>query len=231
MELTPRLRKVYDLLGEGGTVIDVGSDHGYLPAKLLADGRYRFAIISDVAEGPLRRAIRTLEGMRLDDRCDFVLGDGLKGINPLSEDYSVAVCGMGGELIASILDSSHGHRATARLFVLQPMTKQEKLRRYLWDNGYEITRECAAAEGEKVYTVMSVRYTGEPVEYIVPELFLGKRDAREVSEASLLSLRRSAEKAEKIARSKCESGRDGILYEFLARAAAIEIEQIKECMK
>ena len=37
--LTPRLKKLADLVREGSSVWDVGTDHGKLPVRLLLDGK------------------------------------------------------------------------------------------------------------------------------------------------------------------------------------------------
>ena len=59
IELTPRLRAVADLVPEGARLADVGTDHAYLPAWLLQQGRIARAIVSDLRAGPLSRARET----------------------------------------------------------------------------------------------------------------------------------------------------------------------------
>ena len=79
-ELTPRLKKVYDMLGEGDLIVDVGCDHAYLPIKLVADGKYRRAISSDIVPGPLAAARTNIEREGLSDRIETVLSDGLDAV-------------------------------------------------------------------------------------------------------------------------------------------------------
>lgn len=41
IQLTPRLRMVADLLPRDVVLVDVGTDHAYLPAVLLLEGKIR----------------------------------------------------------------------------------------------------------------------------------------------------------------------------------------------
>ena len=52
IELSPRLRLAADLVPEGARLADVGTDHAYLPACLLMEGKIPSAIAADLREGP-----------------------------------------------------------------------------------------------------------------------------------------------------------------------------------
>jgi tRNA (adenine22-N1)-methyltransferase len=79
---------------------------------------------------------------------------------------------MGGELIGKIIGRSRvAHEAT---LIVQPMSAQEDLRKYLWDNGFVIEKEIFTLEANKSYTVMKLRFSGERTEYSYIDLFLGK---------------------------------------------------------
>lgn len=58
IELSPRLRLAADLVPQGARLADVGTDHAYLPACLLLEGKIPWAIASDLRKGPLDRAVR-----------------------------------------------------------------------------------------------------------------------------------------------------------------------------
>ena len=83
--------------------------------------------------------------------------DGLEKID-FADD--VVIAGMGGELIARIISGCRFLSGDTR-FILQPMTKAEILRRELYRSGFEIIEERTAREGERLYTVMLVKFTGE----------------------------------------------------------------------
>ena len=156
--LDKRLLSCADFVRAGAVFADIGTDHGYLPLFLLREGRIQRAYLSDVNRGPLSSAERNAESEGLLDKCEFILADGAlalsgKGIT----DY--AICGMGGELIARIInDAPHLFTKGVRL-ILQPMTKQETLRRFLVKNGFSIVGERFSFDSGKYYATIAAEYT------------------------------------------------------------------------
>ena len=61
LQLQPRLQLLADLVPDGSRLADIGTDHGYLPVRLLQDGRIPSAIAADVGREPLQHAVRTAE--------------------------------------------------------------------------------------------------------------------------------------------------------------------------
>ena len=231
VELTPRLKRVYDLLGEGEHVVDVGCDHAYLAVRLILDGRFKTAEACDVAEGPLSTARENIEAAGLSDRIKTTLSDGLLSVGVPEGSYSIAVCGMGGELIASIIADSAEKFKGAKRIVLQPMTKEEKLREYLWDNGYEIIIDGAAKEEGHVYTVISAIRTGTRCAHTVPELYLGKREEREASAVAVEKLERFHAKHAAIRHSLSLADRNSSFEDMLVLAAEKEILYMREKLR
>ena len=152
--LSPRLQAAADLCRRGVTVCDVGTDHAYLACYLAQNGAKQ-VIASDVREGPLEAARRTIAQQGVSNVA-AVLSDGLEKIEYADD---VVICGMGGELIAKIISGCRFLSEDTR-FILQPMTKAEILRRELYSGGFEIIEERTAREGSRLYTVMLVKYTG-----------------------------------------------------------------------
>ena len=100
--LSPRLAAAAAMLGPAHTVWDVGCDHGFLSAHLIKSGAAQNVIATDLSPVSVAKAARFAERRGLSDRMRFAVTDGLSGFEP-SGGYKLAVCGMGGELIASIL--------------------------------------------------------------------------------------------------------------------------------
>lgn len=152
LTLTPRLETVACLVPQGACLADVGTDHAYLPVRLLLDGRVERAIAADLREGPLARARETARRYGVEDQISFRLCDGLSAVSREEAD-TVAIAGMGGETIAAILSAAPWTREGTKL-LLQPMTSFPDLRGWLQQNGYCILRERIAREGKRLYTVL-----------------------------------------------------------------------------
>lgn len=151
MRLSPRLQLAADLCPMCGTVADVGSDHCFLCIQLVKAGKATQAVATDIHEGPVLRGREEVAAAGLKDRIDVRLCDGLCDVAPEECDV-VAVLGMGGEMIASILENSPW--AFEKTLVLQPMTRAEKLRDCLFTHDMAITREVPVIDRGRPYTVM-----------------------------------------------------------------------------
>ena len=157
--LDNRLKAAAELCREGRIAADVGCDHAQL-ACYLAQNKSMRVIASDVRDGPLDAARRTVEEQGVTN-VKVIKSDGLKEID-FADD--VIICGMGGELIAEIISGCRFLSGDTR-FILQPMTKPEFLRRWLYANGFEIIEERAAFEQNgslvRAYSIIYAKYTGE----------------------------------------------------------------------
>lgn len=172
LTLTPRLETVARLVPTGSRFADIGTDHAYLPVKLLLDGAIPSAIAADLREGPLSRARETAKQYGVEERVSFRLCDGLSGISPEETD-AVAIAGMGGETIAAILAAAPWTRE-GKTLLLQPMTSFHDLRGWLQRSGYAIRREHIAREGARLYSVMEVA-GGEMPPMTPAELWAGRQ--------------------------------------------------------
>lgn len=153
LTLTPRLAAAARRVPQGARLADIGTDHAYLPAWLLQNGRICHAIAADVRRGPLNRAQETAAFYHLADQMEFRLCDGLSGIAPDEAD-TVVIAGMGGETIISILGAAPWTRSGGYSLILQPMSGQDDLRRWLSENGYSLEEEHLAREGNTLYNIM-----------------------------------------------------------------------------
>ena len=156
IKLDERLAAAASFVRTDKRICDVGTDHALLPCYLCEQGAVS-VVASDVNEKPLEAARANIEKYGFADRITLVQSDGLRDVPPCDD---VIIAGMGGELIAQIIGGCTFVTADTR-FILQPMTKAEILRRYLYENGFEILEEKGAEVSGKAYTVMYVRFAGE----------------------------------------------------------------------
>ena len=150
----------------GRVAVDVGTDHGYLAVHLVENNICDRVIASDINEKPLQAAKATVRMSGYADRIDTVLSDGLDSIDK-DGVTDVVMAGMGGELIASLIEKCgwlSDINAPVNL-VLQPMSKSEVLRKWLYDNGFEVKQELGCRDGGFVYSVMQADYIGRQPEY------------------------------------------------------------------
>ncbi len=215
LKLDARLTAVASLIRDGVTLYDIGSDHAYLPVSLILENKIPFAYICDVARGPLSKAEETVSAFGVGDRSRLCLSDGMKSVDVIPP-CDISIAGMGGELIASIIDACPDVRHPDVRLVLQPMTRGEELRKYLCENGFEILCETTVFEG-KYYTVISCRYTGEKYELTPSELVLGKADVRSENDVFYAMAKNKLEVLNEIYDGKKRGGADCSYEEMLIK--------------
>lgn len=155
LRLQPRLQLLADLVPQNARLADVGTDHGYLPVYLLQKKYITSAIAADIGAEPLEHARRTARQYGVEEQLRFLRCDGLQGIDPKDAD-TVVIAGMGGETIIHILSQAPWTRNGNALLLLQPMTKQEELRRWLNENGYAQYAERLVRDKNYLYPVFTV---------------------------------------------------------------------------
>ncbi len=228
IQLGARLETVAALVREDVLLIDVGTDHGYLPVSLAERGKLRRAIAADVAAGPLSKAIRLIGERRLRETIEPVLADGLDGIGILPP-CDIVMAGMGGELIASILDRTPQVRDDGVRLILQPMTKAAFLRRYLSEHGFDITEERLACEDGRLYQILACRYTGQVCRLSDCELEIGRPEGRQNDPLLLRLIGEKLETVRRIAEGKRSAGLDCRREDELAAALTALLSDGKEC--
>ena len=191
LTLDNRLMTAAALCRSGGVICDVGTDHALLACYLAKNGA-KEVIASDINDGPLESARRTVE----QEGCDNVRVFKSDGLQQIDYADDVIICGMGGELIADIIAGCRFLTKDTR-FILQPMTKAEVLRRRLYADGFEILEERTAYDGKRAYVVMLAAFTGERCD--IDELFAltGKVSDRRFLELTAQKLLKNASRMDK----------------------------------
>lgn len=195
VELTPRLRSVAELGAPGGAVCRCRNRPRVSAGLAAAAGEdYRGSGLGSAA-GAAGAARGTAEKYGLTGRMDFRLCDGLSGIQP-DEVNTIAIAGMGGETIAAILAAAPWTWERECLLLLQPMSAQPFLRRWLQAHSYTIRRELLSREGDTLYTTFEV-YAGPMAELTPAELWAGRQTRGEGSPLRLAYLDRLLRQTER----------------------------------
>ena len=173
IKLDARLSAVASLVRRNSRVADIGTDHGYLLAWLIENGIAVGGVAADINKGPLENARKTVIDSGISDKVELILSDGLKNIPEGSCD-DIVIAGMGGNLIADILSACPWIFNENLHIVAQPMSHGEVLREFYMKNGFEIIEEKTAADGKRLYCVISAVYTGIRAERDCSYIYLGK---------------------------------------------------------
>ena len=173
IKLNARLESAVPFVRDGADFADVGTDHAYLPIFLAECGKINNAVASDINEGPLMRAKDNIEKYGLSEKIETVLCDGLSGIGKF-EPTDIAIFGMGGELIVKIIDEAPWVKNEDIRLILQPMTHPEKLREYLFSEGFKIVDEVLSKDRGRIYQTLCVNYDGVRRKCGGAELLLGE---------------------------------------------------------
>ena len=206
--LGKRLLSVSSMVRRGAVLADIGTDHAYLPIYLLKEGIISRAVCSDINEGPLASAEENLKEEGLLDSAELYLTCGAaalagKGIT----DY--AICGMGGELIADIIESAPALKENGVRLILQPMTKPELLRKYLASHGFDIITEKFSFDEGKYYVALCCEYSGTVREISELEAYFGVLASGEISDSAMIGyLKGRTQALEKIINGKRQAGVD-----------------------
>ncbi len=185
-KLDSRLRTALKYLRKDRTLLDIGTDHAYLPIYAVENGFSSGAIASDINEGPTERARKNVAECGLSKKIKVIRADGLCGLDAYVQgEVDIAIFGMGGELIAHILDASPWIKKIGNRFILQPMTAADDLRKYLAKNGFSIIEESLSEQSGKLYVTLCCEYTGKAEEISEAEALLGKYNIENNSESPI----------------------------------------------
>ena len=119
------------------------------------------------------RAKEHIQEWGLENYIDTRLSDGVKALKP-NEVQSVVIAGMGGPLMEKILTEGNEVLQTVTELVLQPQSEIGHFRRFLIENGYEITHEEMILEDGKYYPIMRAVH-GKAKEQTEAEYLYGKK--------------------------------------------------------
>ena len=154
--ISKRLELVASFVPQGAILLDVGSDHAYLPIELIERGQIESAIAGEVVEGPYQSAVKNVEAHGLEEKIQVRLANGLTAFEEADQVSVITIAGMGGRLIARILEEGLDKLANVERLILQPNNREDDLRIWLQDNGFQIVAESILEEAGKFYEILVV---------------------------------------------------------------------------
>lgn len=154
LKLSSRLQAVIREIPRGKTIADIGSDHAYVPCYACLHGLTNRAVAGDIAEGPLQSALEQVSESGLTEKVSIRKGNGLEVVAPGEVDV-VVIAGMGGKLIADILDAGIARLTGVSKLILQPNVAVKTVRHWLLRNDWELINEIILEEEGKFYEVLA----------------------------------------------------------------------------
>lgn len=178
MKWSRRLQTIAEEVVCGAPMADIGTDHAYLPIRLKQEERCPHVILCDVSPGSLKKAGEDWKAALPGEPADLRLGDGLQVLRS-GEVKTVVMAGIGGILMAEILEFDPVKTCSFPRYVLQPRSHAGYLRWRLDLMGFTVLRERIAPEGSRMCEILTVSSAGDGK---AADAFFGKK-AEEAAEA------------------------------------------------
>jgi len=212
--LNKRLHAVAELIEPCHVLMDVGSDHGFLPMYLLKKGLIKHAIIGDLNPGPLEQAKKNFKSQFVLNTT-FILSNGIKGYKESID--CVVIAGMGFETIQTIINQDIDRFKEISQIVLQSNTKIEELRKYLNDNNFRIIDESIIKDRKYYYPILKVKFDLNHQNLTNEELLFGPILIKNKTEVFInyLLFKRSIEAKIQVAQKKESSERIQLINNLL----------------
>jgi len=151
MALSRRLTAIASFISKDAVVADIGSDHGLLLRHLLDHGIISTGYGSDNKNGPFRRL---QDVFRDEPRVGVYMASGL---DMLPDDVdTVVIAGMGGALIAKILEEGRRQLEGIKRIVLGPHNQADIIRKTISTLGLAITKETVIEEDGQFYDIIAL---------------------------------------------------------------------------
>lgn len=157
ISLNQRLTAVSHYI-KGALLADIGSDHAYLPIYALDNKLCQKAIAGEVVKGPYNAARDNVLKYGMEDAIEVKLGDGLDVIDSENTVNTITICGMGGPLIAEILERGKEKLNNHPRLVLQSNIQTVNVRKTLQKLNYHIIDEEILEEKGHLYEIVVAEY-------------------------------------------------------------------------
>lgn len=179
LSVSRRLECIAEQILHGTSIVDVGTDHGYIPIYLALYKNLKRIIAMDINEGPLAKARKNIIQYNLQSQIELRLSDGLEAVKPGEVD-TLIISGMGGLLMQDILEQKEDVVEKLDRMILQPQTEVPSVRKTLHNLGFVIWDEHMIYEDEKYYIIIvgvrGIEKYDHPYEYAYGKKLIEKKD-------------------------------------------------------
>ncbi len=134
--LSPRLQAIATLVPKDSTLVDVGTDHAYLPIYLVENSLVKKAYATDISPQVIKFTKENIANHHLSNQIKVYVADGLKDLDFTYD--TVVLAGMGFFTIQRILKESLTLPST---LIIECQSKLAELRLFMHNLGYKIAEE------------------------------------------------------------------------------------------
>ena len=171
MRTSKRLKAITQFIDENDKIIDIGCDHALLDIYLKEEYPNISVIASDISEGAIKQAKKSIKRHNLDEEIDVRIGDGLT-VADTDEYDTIVISGMGFYTIKEILSNKEKIKNVKKI-IIQSNTDIVKLRKYIIKLGYKITKEKLVEDKDIIYTI--IQFVPGIEKYDYKQIYFGPR--------------------------------------------------------
>lgn len=143
-----RIKTIASLVFKDAKIIDIGTDHAYLPIYLYEHNITHDITASDISKNVLEYSKSNLKKHNLDTKIKLLLSDGFKNI---TDTYDIAVIsGMGTHTIIDILSNG----VLPDTLIISSHNDLPTLRTFMQSINYKIDKELVIYENNKYYSII-----------------------------------------------------------------------------
>lgn len=173
-----RLETLASLVDKDAKVVDIGTDHAYLPIYLYQNNVTHNIIASDVSKNVLEYSKKNLQRNDLENKIKLVLSDGFLNIE---DEYDTAIIsGLGFNTIKKILE----HQSLPNTLIISSHSDIINLRKYMASINYKIAKEIYYFEKNRYYVM--IKYIKGYEKLTDEEILLGKESDKNYQKYLLL---------------------------------------------
>lgn len=146
-----KLLSIANFIAKDDVVLDIGTDHAYLPIYLMQNNLCKNVIASDINENALHQAKKNIKKANL--KIQTILADGFIGVNDISIN-TVVIAGVGAHTILNIIKNAPSNITK---YILSSNNNHYFLRKELVSFGLFVQEEIVVNDNNKYYVIMLVK--------------------------------------------------------------------------
>ncbi|BDV03026.1 class I SAM-dependent methyltransferase [Candidatus Hepatoplasma crinochetorum] len=164
-----RIIEIADYISKNSQVLDIGTDHGYIPLYLLKNKITDKITATDINTKPLLQAKKTLVDYKDLETLKFVKSNGFENIIDIASYQYIIIAGLGGKTIEIILKNYNDNA----ILILNPTNNEAILRKFLYDNKFKIEDEKLIYENNIYSIIIKAKKQYKVLKYNQRDLVLG----------------------------------------------------------